>query len=335
MSTNPIGSMFERTSSCILTSGRPVLPMAVDQIAYYLFLRNSTPLLAYLKANLAGAVSLFICSRYATHKTLEAGLYLGYKAIHYFFLQLSRREVINEPSLHPSVMILWKKFEDLREHLTFSRDDDPAKVNPTFMQDLGRDLKSDVRRRWEDPIVIAATTDLMKASVNAMIELFKDLKQEAEKQQNQETRTLFSLLANFWPAATTPPAVFKKMATLLTSKETLFYHRFCREGSITLLDIYRLARGKQFFMLFTKVSNQEEKRKWRDLELEEEDGRPYMTPGTVEYTWKKMYNGCIDLWGDVIEHFPKHDPRYAEWATKDTKLLPTGPFFIFPNTKPS
>ncbi|HSW70580.1 MAG TPA: hypothetical protein VLH77_01200, partial [Gammaproteobacteria bacterium] len=167
-------------------------------------------------------------------------------------------------------------------------------------------IDDEVRDRWKDPNIIRQADALLRKAAREMDALYEDLVKAVADVPEQ--------LRN------------EKMAELLTRLDgpNEYYARFCKEGSITLLDIYRTLRGLSFSVVckpaelqfFLSIINNYNAIGYRQLDV---DVDPFFTPGTRQYEWRSIYNKSVERFAPIIKEMilMAETLPFLVWAAPD------------------
>ena len=305
----PISPVAQGLSAVYSTAGQVLLPIAVDLVtvlALKILIPRSAPRLCWaipILPVMAAVYGVYGIPVLNTSTIFMGCLYLAYKAGILFFI---KRDEAWLP--HPSLNVLSNKYFALMQKIKFPENHVNAEM---------------VRRKWQEPEVIAMADALIKEAVQEMRSLYADLQQSAGQLTGQ--------------------AQVKKMAEELTSGEgpSYFYRRFLCARTTTLLDIYRAVRGLQYCMTLEKYDSLR-------FSAEEVDAKPFFEEDKKQKEWRTDYNAIIDLFAPIMEELKKFPAerqsdvhRYCVWAVPDNEEQIAKPgdlrpdiFKLNPDTKP-
>ncbi|HEY5236635.1 MAG TPA: hypothetical protein VIJ14_10680, partial [Rhabdochlamydiaceae bacterium] len=89
-----------------------------------------------------------------------------------------------ERKVHPSVEVLWKKHDQLKQRLTIVYEPTHYNVNREFwtaLDAVSLQNQDEIRKRWQDPETIRLADELIQESARAMEDLYADLESAASK----------------------------------------------------------------------------------------------------------------------------------------------------------
>jgi hypothetical protein len=313
--------------------GKAALPIAIDVIAIIatnkLGGKKIAPNMKWAISAIPGCTTLFLTSgapKWDVSTLIAYCLYVSYKTLTF----TERKEVATVP--HPSLELLQTKYDQLMERLTFRFD------NPDMRADMSEFAKmqhDEVRKRWKDPETLRLADELFHDAVFAMRELYADL-EGAVAREPEDLK-------------------YKKMGELLTRQQRRYdyYSRFCKEGTVTLLDIYRSVRGLSFVVRqqpsgnywirainYSLIENDN-----RECRMQEsQDVGIFFTPESKQTTWRRVYNDEVDRFRPVLSTLDPANEKfrpYLEWTARDDQPPGTrqidrfGPFKLRPCNKPA
>lgn len=316
-----------------LVAGKAALPIVVDFVAicviYKLLGKKIAPRVNLAIATIPSCAALYLTSgapKWDASSLITYCLYVSYKS-----LIFSATNKVEPPKPHPSLALLETKYDQLMERLTFRCD------NPDMRADISEFAKmqhDEVRKIWKDPETLRLADELIHEAVFAMRQLYADL-EGAVAREPEDLK-------------------YKKMGELLTRQQGSYdyYSRFCKYGTVTLLDIYRSLRGFSFV-----VRQQSSGESWtRDtnyslientseyLMQESQDVAIFFTPESKQSTWRRFYNEEVDRFRPVLSTLDPTNEKfrpYLEWAYKDEQTQVArqidrfGGFKLHPCSKPA
>ncbi|HSW70578.1 MAG TPA: hypothetical protein VLH77_01190, partial [Gammaproteobacteria bacterium] len=260
-----------------LVVGKAALPIAVDLIANFALKRftkqptNTRMAIAALPA----CAALYLTSSksgFEASDILACGCYAVVKVV--IRLMESRRQ--------PPLEVQYQQFMEKMSFVFDSPLDYTTPAGIAAVDAFALRQHAAVREKWKDPAIIAEADKLIRAAEYAMFVLYDDLERAvAGESDNKIERNI-------------------AMANLLTRRQDPndYYSRFCKEGSITLLDIYRTLRGLSFSVrdphqkqtVTYSIINDYNR---NNLMQRDEDINPFFAPNTPQQTWRTIYNDMI------------------------------------------
>lgn len=298
-------------SSGVFTVGRALLPIAMDiisvQVMRQLFLNATSPRSRWAIAAVPACTVVYLTSgvpKFDASGIITCCLYVAYKVV-----------MFAKGSPHPSVQSLGTKYSELMERLTIPCNNQSSTYSSPeeFWEERRKkppykeELLDEVRARWRDPEIVQLADALMSEAATAMNDLYNDLQKEVTHESVQ--------------------LKYEKMAELLTRKQGPhdYYSRFCKEGTVTLLDIYRAIRGISFSIQCVEGAKQRfsysiiENCNKANQEQSQQDVLPFFIC-THESKWRGMYNDAIVRFSLVTNELDLKNEEFRvfrKWCARD------------------